>query len=369
MDFVVKQGDLLRELQYVQGVVEKKTTVPILSNILLETTGTTLAVTATDLDVTIRCVGCPAQVKVSGSATVSARKLFDIVRLLPDDEIHFKSDGREWINVSCRRSKFKIASLSKENFPDVPESEGTPIELDGGALHYMISRCIYAITQEESRFALNGALLILRPGRMSFVTTDGHRLALVGREIEIGGLEGETRNLIPRKTLAELRKLTASGSPLVAFSKTDKHFFFTVGERVLISRILSGQFPNYEMVIPQDNDKEVHLETLDFSDALRRVATMADEQSKAVRCSLKDGQLEVSSNSADFGEAKEALSADYSGDSMAICFNAQYLLEFLAGLESEKVILFLKDEETQGLLMPEGPEEYSEKYIVMPMKL
>ncbi len=368
MDFVVKKGDLLRELQYVQGVVEKKTTVPILSNILLETTGNNLAVTATDLDVTIRC-SCAATVKVSGALTLSARKLFDIVRLMPDADIHFKPAGQEWINIVCERSKFKIASLSKDNFPDIPVVDGDRVVLSAGDLRYMIARCIFAITQEDSRFALNGAQMVLRPGRMTFVTTDGHRLALITRESEIPGLVGEMKNLVPRKTLVELGKLSAEGNPRIEFGKSENHLFFKVGERLLISRVLSGQFPNYELVLPADNDREACLSTLDFSDALRRVAIMADEQSKAVRFALKDGQLDISSNSADYGEARESLPAKYQGEAIEICFNALYLLDFLAGLESEEVILALKDDETQGLLRPKTEGDYEYKYVVMPMKL
>ena len=368
MDFVVKKSDLLRELQYVQGVVEKKTTVPILSNILLETTGNALRIVGTDLDVTIRST-CPAQVKVSGAVTVSARKLFDMVRLLPDADVHFKAEGRDRVQVTCERSRFKVAGLGKENFPDVPIFEGETTRLDAVDLRYMISRCVFAITQEESRFALNGALMILRPGQLTLVTTDGHRLALVSRQCEIAGLEGEMRNLVPRKTLVELSKLTGSTDVKVDFARTENHFFFKVGERVLVSRMLSGQFPNYEMVIPKENTKEALLKTLDFADALRRVAVMADDQSKAIRFDLKEGQLEVSSNSADYGEAKESLPAQYDGESLTICFNAHYLLEFLGGLESEEVVMSLKDGETQGLFRPRVEENYSHCYVVMPMKL
>lgn len=368
MDFVVRKGDLLRELQYVQGVVEKKTTVPILSNILLETTGNRLAVTATDLDVTIRC-SCAAVVKVSGALTLSARKLFDIVRLLPDAEIHFKLSGQEWIHITCERARFKIASLSKDNFPDIPEVGGDRVQLSSADLRYMIARTIFAITQEESRFALNGAQMLLRPGRITFVTTDGHRLALISRDTEIPGLESETKNLVPRKTLVELGKLAADADSNLEFGKGENHLFFKVGERLLISRVLTGQFPNFEMVIPRDNDKTVTLSTLDFSDALRRVAIMADEQSKAVRFNVSEGQLDISSNSADYGEAKETVPAKYQGDSMSICFNALYLLDFLAGLESEEVELDLRDEETQGLLRPSAESDYDYQYVVMPMKL
>ncbi len=368
MDFVVKKGDLLRELQFVQGVVEKKTTVPILSNILLETTGNKLNITATDLDVTIRCA-CQAKIKVSGALTVSARKLFDIVRLLPDSEIHFKLANQDWVNIVCERSKFKIASLSKDNFPDIPSAEATTVKLPPAAVHHMIARCIFAITQEESRFSLNGALLILQPRGLTMVTTDGHRLALITHTAEMAGVDSEMRNLVPRKTLIELSKLSADEESPIEFGSSENHLFFRVGERLLISRVLTGQFPNYEMVVPQENDKKVVLTTLDFADALRRVAIMADEHSRAVRFALEEGNLDVSSNNADYGEAREAIPIEYEGDGLTICFNATYLLDFLSGLESEQVFLLLRDAETQGLFNPGEPGDYDYSYVVMPMKL
>ncbi len=369
MEFVVQKGEMLRELQYVQGVVEKKTTVPILSNLLLETTGNTLVITGTDLDVTIRC-SCPAAVKVAGSVTVSARKLFNIVRLLPDSEIHFKmSGGDEWVAITCQRSRFKVASLSKENFPDVPQVDSERLELPAASVRFMISRCIFAITQEESRFALNGALMILRPNQMMFVATDGHRLALVSATTEIPGVEGEMKNLVPKKTLVELVKLAASGHDTIQFAKDSNHLLFQVGERILISRMLSGQFPNYEMVIPKDNDRDVKIDTVELSDTLKRVAIMADEQSRAIKLNLSEGQLDVSSNNADLGEAKASLPVEFEGETLSICFNAGYLLEFLSVLDSEKVTLQLRDGETQGLFSPADDEEYSYQYVVMPMQL
>jgi DNA polymerase-3 subunit beta len=368
MDFTVGKSELLRELQYVQGVVERKTTVPILSNLLFETTGNSLVVTATDLDVTVQCA-CDANIKVSGSATVSARKMFDIVRLLPEAEIHFKTVSAEWINVNCERSRFKVATLSKENFPDVPAVEGQTLSLPAQALRYMISRCIFAITQEESRYTLNGALMKVKPGSIMFVTTDGHRLALITHHSEMSDVEGEVEVLVPKKTLVELSKLTSDDIETVEFGHSDNHLFYRVGDRLLVSRILSGRFPNYEMAIPTDNTRELKLNTLDFSDALKRVAVMADEQSRAVRFAIKDGQLEISSTSSDFGEAIETVSVDYSKEPLEIGFNAQYLLDFLAGLECEEVILGLKDKETQGLLKPGDSETYEYSYVVMPMKI
>jgi DNA polymerase-3 subunit beta len=368
MDLTVTKADLLRELQYVQGVVERKATVPILSNLLLETSGNSLVVTATDLDVTLQCA-CRANVKVSGSATISARKLFDIVRLLPDSDIHFKASSEEWINVTCERSRFKIAGLSKENFPDVPSVEGKTIVLPAAALRYMITRAVFAITQEESRYTLNGALSIINPGTMTLVTTDGHRLALISHNCEVAGIEGEIKVLVPKKTLVELSKLTAENVETVEFGNTENHLFYRVGERLLVSRILSGQFPNYEMVVPRENNRQLLVKTVDFADALPRAAIMADEQSRAVRFQLKEGQVEISSASADFGEAKEVLSGVYTEEPMEISFNAQYLLDFLTNVETDEVVINLRDKETQGLLKPRDSEGYDYNYVVMPMKI
>jgi len=368
MDITVKKSELFRELQYVQGVVERKTTVPILSNLLLEASGNNLGVTATDLDVTLRC-SCPADIDQAGSLTVSARKLFDIVRLLPEADIHFQSASPDWMNVACERARFKIAGVSKENFPEVPEVEVATVELPANAVRYMISRCIFAITQEESRYTLNGALMIVNPDSLTYVTTDGHRLVLISRNLEVEGCTEEIRVLVPKKTLVELNQLASEEIDKVEFGHTAKHLFFRAGERLLVSRILTGQFPNYEMVIPTENNREVTLESRDFIDALKRVAVMADEQSQSVRFRIQEGQVEISSASSDFGEAKEAIAARYEKDDIEIGFNAQYLLDFLTNVDSDEVILALRDHENQGLLKPKGESNYEYLYVIMPLKI
>lgn len=368
MDLTIRKSELLKELQYVQGVVERKTTVPILSNLLLETSGNFLQITATDLDVTLRC-SCRAEVKVSGAFTVSARKLFDIVRLLPEADIHFKSTSPDWVQVVCQRSKFKLAGLSKENFPDIPTVKGESMTLPGRALRYMIPRCVFAITQEESRYTLNGALLIVRPSGITLVTTDGHRLAFLSHACDVAGADSESRVLVPKKTLVELSKLTTEDVEAVTFGHSENHLFFKVADRLLVSRILSGQFPNFEMVIPKDNEHRARIVTLDLVEALRRSAVMADELSRAVRFSLKSNQLDLSAASADVGEASESVPIEYADEPIEIGFNAYYMLDFLTTLESEKVDLWLKDRETQGLLNPAEKGDFEYSYVIMPMKI
>ncbi|HSR49796.1 MAG TPA: DNA polymerase III subunit beta [Acidobacteriota bacterium] len=367
MEFVVEKAGFFKELQYVQGVVERKTTVPILSNILLEAEEGKLAVTATDLDVTVRC-SCPASVSQGGSLAVSARKLFDMVRLLPEKPIHFASGDEGWINVVCDRSKFRVPGLSKENFPEVPTVDEDTVELPAGALRYMISHCIFAVTQEESRYSLNGALMLLDGTEMTFVTTDGHRLALVRKTLEESKSEDEVRILVPKKTLVELSKMSEEVER-VQFGRTDNHLFFRLGERLLVSRVLTGQFPNYEMVIPRDNDRRAVIDRSAFEAAVKRVQVMADEQSRGVRFSLSEGELNISSASADYGEARESLPVQYEGEEVEIAFNATYLLDFLGSLGDEEVYLELRDSETQGLLRPKDEEDYDYRYVVMPMKI
>ena len=369
MEFVVKRETLLRELQHVQGVVERRTTVPILANILLESDGDTVRLTATDLDVTVQCA-CAAQVSGDGAAAVPARKLFDLVRLFPDGDVHCNATEPDWMKIRCGRSRIKISSLSRDNFPDVPAAGPTTLTLPAQDLGYMAAHCLFAITQEESRYTLNGALMILSPESMSFVTTDGHRLVLIRRDVKIEGLESETRTLVPKKALVEFQRLVSDDLVSVEFGQEERNLFFQVGSRLLISRILTGQFPNFEMVVPKGNDRKVVLETLEFIDALKRVNVMADEQSHAVRLAAKQGQVDLSSaTSAEFGEASDSLVADYQGDPIKIGFNAQYLLEFLAGLESQQVSLELADADTPGLLKPHGEEKFDYRYVVMPLKV
>ncbi len=367
MDLTVKQSELLREIQHVQGIVERKTTVPILSNLLLETSGNTLQLTATDLDVSLRC-SCRAEVRMAGSVTISARKLFDIVRLLPDEEIHFKAASAEWVNLTCQRSRFRVAGMSRENFPEVPQEEAAEVDLPAEALAYMIGRCIFAITTEESRYTLNGAQMIIEPGGLTFVTTDGHRLVLIEHRAALPVSEGGIRVLVPKKALVELSKL-AVGAEKVRFGHTPNHLFFRIGERLLVSRVLSGQFPNYDRVIPRENNLHLTVNTLELADALRRAAVMAEEQSRAVRLSLKEGLLEISSANPDYGEAREALGVRYSGEPLEIGFNAYYLLDFLTAVESEEVSVRLRDRETQALLKPVALEGYDYNYVVMPVKI
>jgi DNA polymerase-3 subunit beta len=368
MKFTVTRNSLLNELNLVQGVIEKKSTIPILSNILLEASGERLAITATDLDVTIRC-GCSASVAEEGTTTLSARRLFDIVRLLPDGaDVDFSLLENDWVALHSGNSEYKIVALPKENFPSIPELAPTTAQIPGNLLRNMIQRTMFAITQEESRYSLNGALLALLPGEIRMVATDGHRLALVSKSMEIPGLDVEVRSLIPRKTLVEIQKLIGEQDAMMEFGRDENHLFFTMGNRRLVSRVLAGQFPNYELVIPRENDKFIVASTKDFGDGIRRTAIMSDEKLKAIRLSFKTGALELTASCAEAGEAREVVPVEFEGANLDIGFNPLYLLDFVGICGSDSISIALKDSETQGLIRPIGGSDLDYRYVVMPMK-
>ena len=278
MDFIVSKQSLQRELSFVQGVVEKKNTIPVLSNILIESLGeNAIRITGTDLDVTIRC-DTEAEIKTAGAICEKALKLFVFVRLLPDAPIFFKKEDNDWVTVKCDRAKYKLVGVAKDAFPEVPSTKSAPTKISAAVLKTLIDRTIFAITQEESRYTLSGAKFILDEAGAKMVTTDGHRLAYVERKRTAeDGVSDSIDTLIPRKTLAELTKLTEDHDGDISLGMDENNIYFEVGSRLLISRMLYGQFPNYEMVMPKNNDKAVQFDSALLNLAIKRVALMADD--------------------------------------------------------------------------------------------
>jgi DNA polymerase III subunit beta len=372
MKFSLNKTALLKELNLLQGVVEKKNTIPILSNILIESANQSLiSLIATDLDVSLH-TECAADVSQPGAIVLQARKLFDIVRNLPDADIHFAKEENDRVRISCGASEFKIVSQAKEHFPSTPQVAQSGFSIPAGTLNNLISRTIFAITQEESRYALNGSLIMISGGNLQMVATDGHRLALASSSFDQPSSTGsadELRVIIPKKALTELLKLTVGLDESLQFSKDENHLYFDFGQRRLTSRMLAGQFPNYELVLPKNNDKSIPLNTERITQAIRRAALMADERSHGVKIELSNGQLNITSQSADVGEAREVIPVDYTGDSMTIGFNAQYLQDFFNVVGTEEVVFELKDEQSPALIKPAGDGQYDYKYVVMPMRL
>jgi DNA polymerase-3 subunit beta len=359
----------VRELQFFQQIVERKNTIPILANVLLEASGNECTLLATDLEVALRSK-CEAAVSKPGSVTLPAKKLYEVVRALPEGDVTISTDkGGSSVKVSGGQFSSKMPTLPREDFPSLPEAGGgAKATIKGKSLAQMVAKTQFAITGEDTRYYLNGAQFVLKGGTMTFVATDGHRLALINVQQE--GKTDEIKAILPRKTLAELGRLLAdSGDVDVNYERGENHLFFDIGSRLLISRMIDGQFPAYEKVIPRGNDKHVEFERDALTQAVRRVAILSNERSRAVKLVLDKGKVEVTSSSPEFGEAHEPIAVDYSGPTLTICFNAQYMLDFLNVVESEVVALELKDEVSQAVMKPVGAEGYDYTYVIMPMRV
>jgi DNA polymerase-3 subunit beta len=370
MEFSVKKFDFFRELELIQGVVERKTTIPILSNLLCEATGSRLSITATDLEISI-CTACDAKVKKEGAGTIPAKKLFELIRLLPDSEIKFKLLDNHWVEIISDRKKYKMVGMARDNFPQLAPAPHPLVKIPAKILSAMIARTAFAISTEESRYTLNGALLVLKPESAVMVATDGHRLALVETAHKFDGLNAEVRVLVPRKAMMEVQRLAAEAGEdaQVDFARDDTNLYFQFGGRLLISRLLTGQFPNYEAVLPRENDKKITLDRNELNDAVRRVSQLADQRSHAVKMALSKDGVEISSSSPEYGEAKESIEMEWKGAEISIGFNAQYLLDFLSAAAEGPISLELKDEQSAGQLRPLGDDAYQYRYVIMPMRI
>jgi DNA polymerase III subunit beta len=370
MEFTVSRADLVRELNLSQGVVEKKTTIPILSNVLLEADGSKIVLTATDLELGIRC-SCAARVKKGGAGTIPARRLLDYMRLLPDGDVQVKIQENHWANLVSGRSKTRIAGMSRESFPELPKMPAALAEIPLGVLASMISKTVFAISNEESRFTLNGALLVLKKGGLVMVATDGHRLAMIESSAELPGITGAYRALLPRKAMVELQKLAgdADGSAMVQFSGDENHLFFEVGERLLLSRKLTGNFPDYERVLPKEQPHSVALSRDELKGAIERVAQFSDERSRAIRMSAGGGEVKIHSSVSETGESEESIPVDYDGPPTEIGFNAEYILDFLKAVSTEQVNFLFKDAHSAGELRPGGEKPDNYRYVIMPMRI
>ncbi len=371
MELVVRKTDLLRELQLFQGIVERKNTIPILANVLIEASGDEVKLLATDLEVGLRSK-CAASVTKGGSLTLPAKKLYEIIKALPETDVRIEED-KNGVKVAADRFDSRMQTLPREDFPSLPEATGSySASLGRDVLKQMVAKTQFAITGEDTRYFLNGALFILRADSMSLVSTDGHRLALITVPREKSAkakADDEVRVILPRKTLLELGRLLGEGEGDITYERGENHLFFDIGGRLLISRMIDGQFPAFERVIPKSNDKRVEFDRDRLTNAVRRVALLSNERSRAVKFQIDKGKVEITSSSPEFGEAKEVLIVDYAGAPVTICFNAQYVLDFLAVVETDSVGLEFKDEMSQAVMKPVGADGYEYTYVIMPMRV
>jgi len=371
MEIRLQRDTLLTELALLQGIVERRTTIPILSHLLLDARDGKLALAATDLDVSLS-TWCEAEVPRAGAVAVQAKKFHEIVRALSEPELAIKVDEGTNVTLQAGRSRFRIRGLEAENFPTLPRVEGeTAVELSLEVLRRMIGKVIFAISTEESRFQLNGALFKVKGDGLEMVATDGHRLALV--EAAAGGENGNAVSvhgaqdgvLIPRKALQEL--LRFDGSETVAYRRGEHHLAFALGKRELTCRILEGTFPDYERVIAKNHDKKPVLDRGPFQQAVQRVALLTGERARGVLLHFSAEGLVISAANPDLGEATEQVPCDYGGPELKLGLNPDYLGAFLSAVEATQVRLELKDAESQCVGYPVAGDDLRYLCVIMPM--
>ena len=370
MEFTVTKSDLVQELNLSQGVVERKTTIPILSNVLIEAEKDRVTLTTTDLELGFRS-SFAARVKKAGSGTVPAKKLLDYVRLLPEGDVNIKFGENQWASITAGRSKTRIAGMSRESFPELPKMPEAVAQAPIKTVASMIAKTIFSISAEESRFTLNGALFIVKPDQFVMVSTDSHRLALVENPGN-PGVVSPYRALLPRKAMQELQKLASEAGvgDLLNFAGDENHLFFEIGDRLLISRRLTGNFPEYERVLPKDLPEKIVLVKEEFRASIERVMQFADERSRAVRVQAVAGEVRVHSNLSDTGESEESIPVNYEGPTVEIGFNGQYLLDFMRAVPETEIQFIFKDGGSAGEFRPHSAEPtYNYRYIVMPMRI
>ncbi len=365
MKFEIVREAFFEEIQLLQGIVEKRNTMPILANILIVAEGEEVELVGTDLEVGMK-TRFKAEIGVPGALTVNGKKIFEIVRALPEGQTVYLEKKDETLEIKAGESEFKILCLPKDDYPQVPEAKFEKnIFIPLGAFKEMIDRVYYAITQEQ-RYYLNGALLSLKSRYLELVSTDGHRLSYAGKSMDDLKIEKEASLIVAKKTLSELKKLDQE---TMEFDYDENNLFFRVGTRTIISRIIESKFPNYEAVIPKDNPNLLSLSREDLAASIRRVALLSAERSKGIKFFIDKSEIRMFSSNPEIGEARDRLPVEYKGKAVEIGFNAQYLLDFLLSIETENVTFEIKDENSAVLLRPEGEEGLKNIYVLMPMKI
>lgn len=364
MEVVLDRDAFLRGLQMVHNIVEPRQTLPILANVLLEADGETVRVTATDLEVGAR-VSVPARVAGRGAITVSARKLAEIVKELPAVSLSLKVNDNAVVALRCGGVNYRLVGMPPDDFPAVvPAAPPAWLTLEAKTLREMVSQTSFAVSHDESRFALNGVLFLLQPKEIRLVATDGHRLAMGTRGVG-QGLAGVT-GIVPRKAVAEIMRVLGA-SEHVQIAITENQFLLQMPNFVMTARLIEGQFPNYEAVVPRSHPNRLSLRRAVLAGALRRVSVMAEERNKPVRLVVAPGKIVLSAASHDLGEAEETIEVEYGGAEVTIGFNARYLLDALAPMEAEDVIFEFKDSLSPGVLR--GVEDEGYCCVIMPMRI
>jgi len=372
MIFTIEKEVFLKGLARIQGIVEKRNTIPILSNVLIEADQDRIFLTATDLEVGMRS-SYPAEIDKPGKITVSAKKVYEIIKELPEKKISFKAKENCWIEISCGKSVFNIVGLSSDEFPHFPEPDDTKmVPLSSYLLNEMVEKTYFSVSTDETKYNLNGILFKSEEENgkkiLRLVATDGHRLAMALRPIETGNIEELSTGVIfPRKGIMELKKITEETESNIKLGFMDNSAVVMKKDTVVVMRLVDGDFPDYTRVIPKNNDSIIQLPRDLFLHALKRMAILSSEKSKGVKIEFKKNLLEISSSNPEIGDAHEELEINYEGENMSIGFNARYMIDILQVLDEETVNLAVKDNLSPGLITPEGDDGFLA--VVMPMRL
>jgi DNA polymerase III subunit beta len=369
MKVKVDRNELLRKLSDIQNIVEKRNTMPVLNNFLLQAENAGgCTITATDLETALKE---PIDMRVidEGRICIPAKKLLEIVREM-DGEIVLESADNQWVRINCGKSHFRLAGISPDEYPvwpSIASAEAKTIEIDTAILHDAIEKTLYAAGESDTRYVLNGLLFHIKTDKiLNVVGTDGHRLALSIKEIA-DPLQEDMKLILSRKSVSELRKFI-DGEPRPAILTIGKnHILFTVGGIQFLTRLIEGTYPNYEQVLPADNNKSIIVGREAFSRALRIVSILSKERSSAVKVDISPDSMVISTSNPDLGDAKDEIAVNYAGEAMTFAFNARYLLDVLSVMQSESVVLRVNEPLSPTVLMEEGREDY--KCVVMPMRL
>ncbi len=368
MELKATRGDLLAALYWTQSIVERRNTMPILANVLIECQKGNIRVTATDLEVGVRGE-LEGDVAKEGTVTVNAKKLYEIIRELPTERVHLKRLENDWVEIKSGKSVFKIVGMEAREFPQFPEFPAEQLlTVPAGVFREMIERTLFAVSTDETRYSLNGVYMAEGgSGQVRMVATDGHRLAFEERALGVLGLSKGV--ILPRKGLGELKKLMESGDDeVVAIGFRENMGLVTKGKIELFMRLVDGDFPDYTKVIPTGNPYIARVDHDQLLQALRRVSILSNERYKGVKMEFSKEKVAISTSNPDLGEAVEEIEADYNGKSISIGFNARYLIDMLAVLVGEgEIAIELKDELSPSVIRKTGNDSYL--YVLMPMRL
>jgi len=360
--FRITKDKILAGLQNVQNVVSTRTTLPILSNVLVQAGTKGLDLTTTDLDVAVRCT-VEAEVSKAGGTTLPARKLFSILKEVPAADIEIEVDDKNAASIRCGSSFYKIMGLPEEEFPRFPQADGKSLKIDQGVLRDMLRKTAYAVSSDETRYVLNGVYMAFKGDKLTVVATDGRRLALVEREMEVPkGAEAEL--ILPTKAVGELQRLLKDKGD-VKLSVGENQIIFNLDGTILASKLIEGTYPNFRQVIPAEAKERVPLERETLLGALHRASILASEKSQSVKLNFAKNNLTITATTPEVGEAKETLAINYKGKEINIAFNPQYVMDPLRNLDADEVFIELTDELSPGVIKVNEPF----LYVIMPMRL